>query len=199
MTDAATTPIRAIIGLGNPGNEYAQTRHNAGAMFVERLATHLGCTLKADSKFFGHYGKAMTSAGEVHLLIPATFMNRSGQAVGAMARFYKLEPVELLVAYDELDLPPGTIRLKASGGHGGHNGIRDIIQTFGGQNDFHRLRLGIGHPGHKDRVTGYVLGRAPANERELLEQCFDRVEAHLPSLLKGNLAAAMNELHRQVE
>lgn len=199
MTESAVTSIRAIVGLGNPGNEYAQTRHNAGAMFVERLAASLGCILKADSKFFGHYGKAMTSSGEVHLLIPATFMNRSGQAVGALARFYKLEPEELLIAYDELDLAPGTIRLKASGGHGGHNGIRDIIQTFGGRNDFHRLRLGIGHPGHKDRVTGYVLGRAPANERELLEQSFDRVEAHLPFLLKGNLAAAMNELHRQID
>lgn len=194
-----STPIKAIAGLGNPGAEYAQTRHNAGAMFVERLAERLGVQLKPDSKFFGRYGKASTPAGDLHLLIPVTFMNRSGQSVGALARFFKLEPEELLVAYDELDLPPGSVRLKASGGHGGHNGIRDIIQTFGGRNDFHRLRLGIGHPGHKDRVTGYVLGKMPAAERETLDVRFDDIERHLDDLLSGNIAAAMNELHRNTQ
>ncbi|MBB3102686.1 aminoacyl-tRNA hydrolase [Azomonas macrocytogenes] len=191
------TVVQLIVGLGNPGPEYDQTRHNAGAFFVERLAATHGASLSSERKFFGLVGKFSHQGRDIRLLIPTTFMNRSGQAVAAMASFYRISPEAILVAHDELDLLPGVARLKKGGGHGGHNGLRDIIAQLGNQNSFHRLRLGIGHPGHSSQVTGYVLGRAPQTERELLDTSIDSAFGVLPDILDGNWTRAMQQLHSQ--
>lgn len=189
--------IQLIVGLGNPGPEYEQTRHNAGALFVERLANEYKVTLTPERKFFGLTGRFSHKGQDVRLLIPTTFMNRSGQAVAALASFYRIPLDALLVAHDELDMPPGTARLKQGGGHGGHNGLRDIIAQMGNQNGFHRLRLGIGHPGHASQVSGYVLGRAPQAERDLLDDSIGSALAVLPDILTGDWVRAMQKLHTQ--
>lgn len=191
------TAVQLIVGLGNPGPEYDQTRHNAGALFVERLAAHKGVSLSADRKYFGLVGKFRHQDEDVRLLIPTTFMNRSGQAVAALAGFYRIPHESILVAHDELDMLPGVAKLKQGGGHGGHNGLRDIIARLGNQNNFHRLRLGIGHPGHSSLVTGYVLGRAPQAEREKLNASIDFTFDVLPEILSGDWTAAMRRLHSQ--
>ncbi len=191
------TAVQLIVGLGNPGPEYDQTRHNAGALFVERLADREGVRLALDKKYFGLTGKFTHQGRDVRLLIPTTFMNRSGQAVAALARFFRIEPEAILVAHDELDMPPGVAKLKQGGGHGGHNGLRDIIAQLGNQNSFHRLRLGIGHPGHSSQVTGYVLGRAPRSEQELLDASIDFALGVLPEMLAGDWIKAMHKLHIQ--
>ncbi|MBD7978237.1 aminoacyl-tRNA hydrolase [Serpens gallinarum] len=191
------TAVQLIVGLGNPGPEYDQTRHNAGALFVERLADREGVRLALDKKYFGLTGKFTHQGRDVRLLIPTTFMNRSGQAVAALARFFRIEPEAILVAHDELDMPPGVAKLKQGGGHGGHNGLRDIIAQLGNQNSFHRLRLGIGHPGHSSQVTGYVLGRAPRSEQELLDASIDFALGVLPEILAGDWIKAMHKLHSQ--
>ena len=134
------TAIKLIVGLGNPGSEYRGTRHNAGADFVEQLARHCGCTLQAESKFFGLTGRLTLSGHDLRLLIPTTFMNRSGKAVAAMAQFFKIASDEILIAHDELDIPAGSARFKRGGGHGGHNGLRDIVPSLGNNKDFYRLR-----------------------------------------------------------
>ena len=159
------TAVQLIVGLGNPGPEYDQTRHNAGALFVERLAHAQGVSLVADRKYFGLVGKFSHQGKDVRLLIPTTYMNRSGQSVAALAGFFRIAPDAILVAHDELDMPPGVAKLKTGGGHGGHNGLRDIIAQLGNQNSFHRLRLGIGHPGHSSLVSGYVLAAPRAASR----------------------------------
>ncbi len=189
------TAVQLIVGLGNPGPEYEQTRHNAGALFVERLASSQGSTLSMDRKYFGLVGKFSHQGKDVRLLIPTTYMNRSGQAVAALAGFFRIAPDAILVAHDELDLPPGVAKLKQGGGHGGHNGLRDIIAQLGNQNGFHRLRLGIGHPGHSSQVTGYVLGRAPRSEQDLLDGSIDAALAVLPQMLAGDWTKAMQTLH----
>ena len=191
------TAVQLIVGLGNPGPEYDQTRHNAGALFVERVAASQRVNLSVDRKYFGLVGKFNHQGREVRLLIPTTYMNRSGQAVAALANFFKLKPEEILVAHDELDMPPGVAKLKQGGGHGGHNGLRDIIAQLGNQNNFHRLRLGIGHPGHASLVSGYVLGRAPRSEQELLDQSIDFALDVLPEMLAGDWTVAMRKLHSQ--
>ncbi|MDG9760986.1 MULTISPECIES: aminoacyl-tRNA hydrolase [Pseudomonas] len=191
------TAVQLIVGLGNPGPEYDQTRHNAGALFVERVAASQRANLSVDRKYFGLVGKFVHQGREVRLLIPTTYMNRSGQSVAALANFFKLKPEEILVAHDELDMPPGVAKLKQGGGHGGHNGLRDIIAQLGNQNNFHRLRLGIGHPGHASLVSGYVLGRAPRSEQELLEQSIDFALDVLPEILAGDWTVAMRKLHSQ--
>ena len=157
-----------VVGLGNPGSDYENTRHNAGALFVEALAREAGQTLRPEKKYHGLYARIQWQGLDLHLLNPSTFMNRSGQAVAALASFYRIAPEEILIAHDELDLPPGVVKCKKGGGHGGHNGLRDIIAKLGNNNGFHRLRLGIGHPGHSSQVTGFVLGRAPRAEAEHL-------------------------------
>jgi len=187
--------VRLLIGLGNPGPEYAATRHNAGAMLVEQIARQHGTSLSPESKFFGLTARITIAGQDLRLLVPTTFMNRSGQAVLAMAGFYRIGLDEILVAHDELDLPPGVARLKQGGGHGGHNGLKDIISKFGGSPDFLRLRLGIGHPGNKAMVTGFVLGRAPQGEQALLDHAIDASVAALPLLLKDGATAAMQQLH----
>ena len=187
--------VKLIVGLGNPGQEYANTRHNAGALFVEQLAAHMHCTLSPDRKYFGLTGKFSHKGQDVRLLVPTTYMNRSGQAVGALAGFFRIQPAEILVAHDELDIPPGTCKLKQGGGHGGHNGLRDIISSLGNQNNFYRLRLGIGHPGHSSQVTGYVLGRAPRSEQDLIDSTIDFALGVLPDILEGQFSRAMQQLH----
>ena len=191
------TAVQLIVGLGNPGPEYDQTRHNAGALFVERVAESQRVNLSVDRKYFGLVGKFVHQEREVRLLIPTTYMNRSGQSVAALANFFKLKPEEILVAHDELDMPPGVAKLKQGGGHGGHNGLRDIIAQLGNQNNFHRLRLGIGHPGHASLVSGYVLGRAPRSEQELLDKSIDFALDVLPEILAGDWTVAMRKLHSQ--
>ncbi|MDV7212672.1 peptidyl-tRNA hydrolase [Azotobacter beijerinckii] len=191
------TAIQLIVGLGNPGPEYEQTRHNAGALFVERVASAQGVNLAVDKKYFGLVGKFSHQGRDVRLLIPTTYMNRSGQSVAALANFFRIPPAAILVAHDELDMPPGTARLKLGGGHGGHNGLRDIIAQLGNQNSFYRLRLGIGHPGDKNLVSGFVLGRAPRSEQEKLEASIDFALGVLPDMLAGDWTKAMQKLHSQ--
>ena len=191
------TAIQLIVGLGNPGAEYEQTRHNAGALFVERVAAAKGVSLAADKKYFGLVGKFSHQGRDVRLLIPTTYMNRSGQSVAALANFFRIPPAAILVAHDELDMLPGTARLKVGGGHGGHNGLRDIIAQLGNQNSFHRLRLGIGHPGDKHLVSSFVLGRAPRSEQEKLEASIDFALDALPEMLAGDWTKAMQKLHSQ--
>lgn len=191
------TAVQLIVGLGNPGPEYDQTRHNAGALFVERLADAQRANLSLDKKYFGLVGKFNYKGRDVRLLIPTTYMNRSGQAVAALAGFFRIPVEAILVAHDELDMPPGVAKLKKGGGHGGHNGLRDIIAQLGNQNGFHRLRLGIGHPGHSSLVSGFVLGRAPRAEQELLDTSIDFALGVLPEMLDGDWTRAMQKLHSQ--
>lgn len=187
------TAPRLIVGLGNPGAEYEDTRHNAGAWFVDRLARELKVSLAPQTKFFGLAARA----GDVWLLLPTTYMNRSGQSVAALARFYKVAPDEVLVVHDELDLPPGGIRVKQGGGAGGHNGIKDIQSQFGTP-DFWRLRLGIGHPRNKNlaqEVADFVLHRPRPDEREAIDRAIDRCLLAWPKLAAGDYAAAQQQLH----
>ena len=189
------TAIRLIVGLGNPGSEYRGTRHNAGADFVEELARTTGASLREETKFHGLAGAITLSGHDLRLLIPATFMNRSGKAVAAMATFYKISPEEILVAHDELDIPAGSARFKRGGGHGGHNGLRDIIPALGNNSGFYRLRIGIGHPGHASRVTGYVLGNPSVEDRIRIDASIGEAIAALPLLLDGDETKAMTRLH----
>ncbi|MDI5889695.1 aminoacyl-tRNA hydrolase [Halomonas rhizosphaerae] len=187
--------VKAIIGLGNPGADYAATRHNAGAWLVQAVARAAGGELRPDRKFLGLHARVHLDGQDVHLLEPTTFMNRSGGAVAALCQFFKLAPGELLVAHDELDMPPGTARYKTGGGHGGHNGLRDIIRALGNDRAFHRLRIGIGHPGDSRQVTNYVLSRPGKAERAAIDAAIDECLATLPQALAGDWAKAMNRLH----
>lgn len=194
-----STPVKLIVGLGNPGSQYANTRHNAGQDLVERLAAQHSTSLSSDSKFFGDSGRIFIGSRDVRLLVPTTFMNRSGQAVAALANFYRIEPEAILVVHDELDLPPGVARLKQGGGHGGHNGLRDIISALGNNKDFQRLRIGIGHPGNAKQVSGYVLKKASGDDAIGIDHSIDESIKVLPALLAGDLAGAMQELHSKLK
>jgi PTH1 family peptidyl-tRNA hydrolase len=183
------------VGLGNPGPEYERTRHNAGVWLVEELAKRYNISLRPEKKYFGLYGKGQIGSEIVHLLIPTTFMNRSGQAVAPLANFFRIPVDNILVAHDELDMEPGICKIKKGGGHGGHNGLRDIIARMANNKDFYRLRIGIGHPGHKDRVTGHVLGKAPATEQSLIEQAIDEAARCLELWQTDGLKKAQQRLH----
>lgn len=186
--------IRLIVGLGNPGPQYANTRHNAGAWFVETLCSHYRLTLKTESKFNAKVAQWSISGKDCKIIIPNTYMNHSGQAVAAITKYYQIPPETILVAHDELDIAPGTVRFKTSGGHGGHNGLRDIIHHLKSA-DFHRLRLGIGHPGHKDDVADYVL-KDPSNaEDQKIRAIIDEALSVLPQIINGDWQAVMNRLH----
>lgn len=185
-----------IVGLGNPGPQYETTRHNAGFWFVEQVAQEYGGQFRPEAKFHGEVAQVSIGGRQVWLLKPQTFMNRSGQAVAALARFYKISLDQILVVHDELDLPPGTARLKQGGGHGGHNGLRDIVAQVGGR-EFMRLRLGIGHPGNSRQVSDYVLSRAGAEDQRLIEVSLDEAKAVLPQVVEGEFQKAMNALHTQ--
>lgn len=180
--------LKLIVGLGNPGQQYAQTRHNAGFWFVERIAKDFNITMTLDKKFHGMVGRGQVHGVDVRLLLPHTFMNKSGQAVIPFVNFYDIANDELLIAHDELDLDVARMRLKTGGGHGGHNGLRDIVPHIGA--DFHRLRLGIGHPGDKSLVSGYVLGKPSANEQIALDSMLDTAIKTLPDLVNGEMGKA---------
>lgn len=186
--------IRLIVGLGNPGAKYEQTRHNAGFVFLRAAAQQLGVTLKANSKFHGAVGNTRWEARKLWLLEPDTFMNQSGIAVAALANYHKIPSSEILVVHDELDLPPGTARLKKGGGAGGHNGISSVIDHLGAR-DFQRLRIGVGHPGSADQVTAYVLTKAPRDEYQATGESIVRALDVLPDLLDDDLQRAMHRLH----
>lgn len=186
--------IQLIVGLGNPGPEYQYTRHNAGSWFVERLATLHNIPLKLDNKFFGYLGRGTIAGKDVRLLIPTTFMNKSGQSVAALAKFYRIAPENMLVAFDELDLPPGVAKFK-QGGSSTQNGIRDIVSSMGNAKQFLRLRVGIGHPGDRNKVTGHVLGKAPAAEQEKMDAAIDEALRCTEILFKQDIKPAMNRLH----
>ncbi len=188
-------PIKLLVGRANPGPEYAKTRHNAGAWVVEELARIHNVTLKNEPMFFGLPGRLLINSQALRVLIPTTFMNLSGKAIAALANFYQIKPEEIRVAHDELDLPPGVAKFKQGGGHGGHNGLKDTISKLGNNKEFYRLRLGIGHPGHKDKVAGYVLGKAPAKEQECLDAAVDESVRCLEILMKDGLTKAQNRLH----
>jgi peptidyl-tRNA hydrolase, PTH1 family len=190
-------PIKLIAGLGNPGRDYADTRHNAGFFFIDRLAEQCKVSLKNEAKFFGKLARVPVPGKELWLLEPQTFMNRSGQGVGSLASFYKLRPEEILVVHDELDLPPGTVKIKFGGGVAGHNGLKDIAARLG-SHDFWRMRIGIGHPGHadeSDKVADYVLKRASREDQALIDDTIARGLAVFPEIVEGSLEAAMMKLH----
>jgi PTH1 family peptidyl-tRNA hydrolase len=184
-----------IVGLGNPGPEYEQTRHNAGVWFIDELCRRYNVSLAPDKKFFGSTANIVVGGVKLHLLVPSTFMNRSGQAVGAMANFYKIPTENILVAHDELDIPCGTAKLKKGGGHGGHNGLRDIIKALGNQNGFMRLRIGIDHPGNAREVTNYVLGRPKPAERTQIDAIVDHAADTIELLANGDWQRAQTQLH----
>jgi PTH1 family peptidyl-tRNA hydrolase len=186
--------IKLIVGLGNPGREYEDTRHNAGFWWVDELARLHNANFKADSKFHGLVTRANLHGHETHLLKPQTFMNVSGRAVVALALFYKILPDQILVVHDELDLPPGSAKLKQGGGHGGHNGLKDIIAHLGTK-DFWRLRIGVGHPGDRAEVVNFVLNAPRKEEQVLIEEAMRRAQEVAPLIIEGKLEAAMLKLH----
>jgi PTH1 family peptidyl-tRNA hydrolase len=183
---------KLVVGLGNPGSEYAETRHNAGFWFCERLARELGTSFSKEASFHGLAANARNDG--VWLLMPQTFMNRSGQSVAALARFYRIEPAEILVVHDELDIPPGQLRLKFGGGLGGHNGLKDITAHLGTQ-DFWRLRVGIGHPGDRNEVVNFVLKPPRREESELIDESLDRALLAWPLLTRADWNAATQRLN----
>lgn len=186
-------PLSLIVGLGNPGMEYAHTRHNAGFWYVEQLAERYKIQLKNDNKYHAVVGRGTIEGQDIRLLLPLTYMNRSGQSVVPFAKFYQIPPSKILIAHDELDMQPGVIRLKNGGGHGGHNGLRDIVPHIGA--DFLRLRIGIGHPGHKDRVTAHVLGKAPITEQALLDQAISHALSQSAALVNGQIDKATQAIN----
>jgi|SRR6266567_2182605 len=188
------TTIKLIAGLGNPGKKHEKDRHNVGFWFVSRLASGERVELKAVAKYHGLVGKMERPAGELRFLLPQTYMNLSGKSVGTLARYYKIQPDEVLVVHDELDFPPGVAKLKLGGGVAGHNGLKDIAVQLG-THGFWRLRIGIGHPGNKDLVADYVLTPPPVPERELIETALERCMGASGLLLNGDMEAAMLKLH----
>jgi PTH1 family peptidyl-tRNA hydrolase len=186
--------LRLIVGLGNPGAEYLRTRHNAGFWLVDALAQSAGIAFRGSGKLQGEACQVAIGNDPVWLLKPATFVNASGRAVIAALRYYKIEPAQCLIVHDDLDLPPGAARLKFDGGHGGHNGLRDTIRHVG-HGRFHRLRIGIGHPGHRDAVLEWVLGRPSARDEDAILNAIARAMDVLPLAVAGNFDQAMKRLH----
>ncbi len=186
--------LRLIVGLGNPGAEYAETRHNAGFWFCERLARELGASFTRESRYHGFVARLRLDGEDLWFLMPQTFMNRSGQAVRALTQFFRIEAAEMLVLHDELDLPPGQLRLKFGGGLGGHNGLKDITVHLGTQ-DYWRLRIGIGHPGDRNEVVNYVLKPPRREEREEIDAALDRALLAWPALAKGEFNAATQKIN----
>ena len=187
--------IKLIVGLGNPGDKYTDTRHNTGEWLIERLARRFNVSLNPEIKFFGKTARTLVNGKEVRLLVPTTFMNLSGKAVGALTSFYRIKPEEILVIHDELDLLPGTAKLKQGGGHGGHNGLKDIVAQLGNNNNFYRLRIGIGHPGHRDLVAGYVLNKPSPADRDALEKVLDEATDCVEMIFKDGMVKATNRLN----
>jgi len=186
--------LKLIVGLGNPGPEHSETRHNAGFWFLDRLAEKYGVTFTVDNRLFGLQARIRDGGKDYRLFRPTTYMNDSGRAVQAVMNYFRLAPEETLVVHDEIDLEPGTIRLKKGGGHAGHNGVRDIISMIG-SHDFIRLRIGVGHPGNKDKVVGSVLGRPSRVEKKLIDEAIDKALKLMPMLLEGEIENVMTQLH----
>jgi PTH1 family peptidyl-tRNA hydrolase len=186
--------IKLFVGLGNPGPQYADTRHNAGFWWIDAVARRLGVTLVAERGYHGLVARTSSRGQPLWLLQPQTFMNLSGRSVAALARFYKIAPEQVLVAHDELDLPPGQAKLKLGGGHAGHNGLRDIHEQLGSA-DYWRLRLGIGHPGDRAAVTGWVLGKPPFDQIALIEEAVARSAQAIDTLAAGDMNAATKIIH----
>lgn len=189
-------PLRLLVGLGNPGSKYADTRHNAGYWFADAVAARFSASFRANSRFFGELAELSAGGQRLRILKPTTYMNESGRSVAAVVRFFGLPLEEVIIAHDEIDLPPGVVRLKRGGGHGGHNGLRDVIPALGSA-EFARLRIGVGHPGHKDEVVGYVLNRARSEERTLIDRSIDEVLEVFDLIVAGDFQRAMNVLHRR--
>lgn len=189
------TDLTIIAGLGNPEERQAETLHNAGFWFVDELARREGAQFRFEKRFDAENCKIRLAGEEIWLIKPQSYMNLSGQPIRAMLDYYRLKPEELLVAHDEIDLPPGTVRLKKGGGHGGHNGIRDVIRHCGG--NFLRMRLGVGHPGHKDEVTGYVLKRPSGDVESMIRRNIDDAADVMTTLIEDGLNAAMKALHTE--
>ncbi len=186
--------IRLLVGLGNPGPEYVATRHNAGFWFIDAVARELRVNLAPERSYFGLVARVNRSDGQVWLLEPMTFMNLSGKSVAALARFFKIEPREIMVAHDELDLLPGQVKMKLGGSHASHNGLKDIQAQLGSA-DFWRLRLGIGHPGERAEVVNYVLRRPIADDRDAIDKCIEQSITALPLLLDGEMDRALMKVH----
>ena len=187
--------IKLIVGLGNPGDKYKDTRHNAGEWLVERVAQRFNFSLKEESKFFGKTAISVINGQEIRFLVPTTFMNLSGKAVGALATFYRIQPEHILIAHDELDLPPGTVKIKLGGGHGGHNGLRDSIAQLSNNKNFYRLRVGIGHPGDKNLVAAYVLSKPSPTDLTLIDKALEEATDCVEVLLKDGINKATNRLN----
>lgn len=187
--------IKLVVGLANPGAKYVDTRHNAGEWLIERLAKRFNFALKEEAKFFAKTARTLIAGQEVRFIVPTTFMNLSGKAVGALASFYRIKPEEILVLHDELDLPAGAIKLKQGGGHGGHNGLKDIIAQLGNSKAFYRLRIGIGHPGDKNLVSNYVLAKPAPSEKVAIERALDEAESCFETIIKDGVVKAMNRLN----
>lgn len=189
-------PLRLIVGLGNPGPQFERTRHNVGAFWVRDLADRWGINLLSDAKFKGDIGRGIIAGQDVRLLLPGTFMNLSGDSVGAVVRFYKLAIEEVLVAYDEMAFEPGSVRLKQGGGDNGHHGLKSVRSGCGNNEDFHRLRIGVGHPGEKGRVTAYLTQvKMPQRDEALIVDALRIPDAVLTNMIKGDWQATMNALH----
>ncbi len=189
------TTIKVIAGLGNPGNEYEHTRHNMGCDLLDLISREFGIRMQPTAKYFGIMGQGNIYDCDVRLLYPTTFMNNSGQALGALCNFFKIKPEEVLVIHDDLDLPAGHMKLKLGGGHAGHNGLKSIISHFGNNPNFYRLRIGIGHPVDRAQVINYVLGRPAPQDKILIEDVMQAALKVIPSLLKDGPDKAMNKIN----
>ena len=189
--------LKLIVGLGNPGPQHDSNRHNAGVIFLHHLCKSYGGSLRGESKFFGECGSINIAGQDIKILFPTTFMNNSGKAVAAICNFFKIEPKNMLVAYDEIDFEVGVTRFKEDGGHGGHNGIRDIISAIGGKRDFYRLRIGVGHPGHKSMVANYVLNNPSRSEADLIMADVEDAIRVMPHAAVGEWEEAMRLLHTE--
>jgi len=186
--------IQLIVGLGNPGSDYGPTRHNAGFWFVDELAQRCQQQFRSEQRFHSEVARCLIDGNECRLQKPMNYMNRSGQAVRSLLQFFKIPLEQMLVVHDELDLPPGIVKLKKGGGHGGHNGLRDLINHLGSK-DFHRLRVGIGHPGHRDQVVDYVLKKPSKQDRHQIDEALVDALNVMPDVVQGQFERAMNALH----
>lgn len=192
---AQAESIHLIVGLGNPGQKYSTTRHNAGFWFLDQLANQFHASFRSETKFKGDVASFDFENRRVWLLRPATFMNLSGESLGPFARFYQIAPVNTLVIHDEIDLPPGTVRIKKGGGHGGNNGLRNIFTHF--SKEFWRMRIGVGHPGDRDEVISYVTQTPSASDKTLISDSIDQAMETIPKVLQGDMEAAMQILHQK--
>lgn len=192
---SANNPIELIAGLGNPGSRYEDTRHNAGFWLLDQLARSQGAVFRQENKFAGETCKVEIANTSCKLLKPNTYMNRSGQSLKLMTAFYRIPPSAVLVVHDDIDLPPGTVRLKRAGGHGGHNGLRDITHQLG--QDFMRLRLGVGHPRQREQVVTYVLERPSRDDAQAIDKAIERSLSCIPEIIRGEFDKVMNTLHSQ--